>query len=207
MAPTGNPTQAPRAGADAPAAVAGGPDPLLEFFYREGEAVPGLPRVGTERLPGPAGPPQGRRQFVAFRLGVEEYAVAIERVREILKAPVLTEVPRAPTHVAGVILVRGEVVAVQDPRRRLGLPGAPGPSARVIVCEATGERVGLLVDGVSQVLRLLPSEIEGRTHGIAGIDPNYVAGVGREGQRLVVLLDVEALLDGAEHASAERGRQ
>ncbi len=203
MAPTGNRNQSPRAGADAPVAGAGCPDPLLEFFYREGEAAPGLPRVDEERASGPAGASQGRRQFVAFRLGAEEYAVAIERVREILKAPALTEVPRAPAHVAGVILVRGEVVAVHDPRRRLGLPGAPGPSARVIVCEAAGERVGLLVDGVSEVLRLPPSGIEDRTQGIAGIDADYIAGVGREGQRLVVLLDIEALLEGPEHAAAD----
>jgi len=200
MAPTGNPRDPPREGAEA------GADPLLDFFYREGEAAPGLPRVGKDRLPG-SGAMQGRRQFVAFRLGTEEYAVAIDRVREILKAPVLTEVPRAPAHVAGVILVRGEVVAVQDPRRRLGLPGAPGPAARVIVCEGAGERVGLLVDGVSQVLRLLPAEIEDRAQGIAGVDANYIAGVGREGQRLVVLLDVEALIDGADHPAPEgRGR-
>jgi len=181
-------------GADAPADPAV-PDPLAEFFYEESERAPaGVDVAGAAGGAAPAALAQARREFVAFRLGDEEYAVAIEAVHEILRAPVLTEVPRAPSHVAGIVLVRGEVVAVQDPRRRLGLSGKAGANARVIVCESDRERVGLLVDGVSEVLRLLPSEIEDRTQGIASIDVDYVAGVGREGSRLVVLLDLEALI-------------
>jgi len=182
--------------ADGPAAPPA-PDPLAEFFYEESERAPVVPDLGGR--PGGAGPapaPQERREFVAFRLGDEEYAVAIDSVHEILRAPVLTEVPRAPAHVAGIVLVRGEVVAVQDPRRRLGLAGRPGASARVIVCEGGGERVGLLVDQVSEVLRLRPNEIEDRAQGIASIDEEYVAGVGRDGDRLVILLDLGALIGG-----------
>ncbi|HVP66342.1 MAG TPA: chemotaxis protein CheW [Anaeromyxobacteraceae bacterium] len=181
----------PGAGAAAPAPR----DPLAEFFYREDEASPGVPSLEPGAAPSrPAGPARARREFVAFRLGEEEYAVDIQAVREILRAPVLTEVPRAPRHVAGLVLVRGEVVAVQDPRRRLGLAGTPGPSARVIVCEAGRERVGLLVDSVSEVLRLNASQIEERAQGIASIDADYIVGVGRDDERMVVLLDVAALI-------------
>jgi len=186
----GNPPP-PGAGAVAPAAA----DPLAEFFYREGESAPAVPELGGGSAAAqPTAPARKRREFVAFRLGDEEYAVAIEAVREILRAPVLTEVPRAPSHVAGIVLVRGEVVAVQDPRRRLGLSGSPGLSARVIVCEAGRERVGLLVDSVSEVLRLWPSQIEERAQGIASIDADYIAGVGRDRDRFVVLLQVESLM-------------
>jgi purine-binding chemotaxis protein CheW len=189
---TGKPPS--QGGADASAGFAA-PDPLAEFFYQESESAPSVPDVGHgSGVAGSSRPPQQRREFVAFRLGDEEYAVAIDSVQEILKAPVLTEVPRAPAHVAGIVLVRGEVVAVQDPRRRLGLSGTPGVSARVIVCESGSERVGLLVDGVSEVLRLLPSEIEERAQGIASIDADYIEGVGREGDRLVVILNLAALI-------------
>ena len=180
---------------DAPAAAAGpSPDPLEDFFWRDGEAAPGVPDVGSA-LPGaPRSEETTRKEFIAFRLGDEEYAFEIDRVREILRAPSLTEVPRCPSEVAGVTIVRGEVVTVHDPRRRLGLPGAPGPGARVIVCEADGERVGLLVDGVSQVLRLAPQAIEAPSQGIASIDPDYIAGVGRDDGHIYVLLDLDALI-------------
>jgi purine-binding chemotaxis protein CheW len=180
---------------DAPAAAAGPPpDPLQEFFWQEGEVVPDVPDLGASLPVAPRPVPAVRREFIAFRLGAEAYAFEIDRVREILRAPVLTEVPRSPAEVAGVILVRGEVVTVHDPRRRLGLPGAPGDGARVIVCDADGERVGLLVDGVSQVLRLAPQDIEAPTQGLASIDPEYIAGVGRDQGHIYILLDLEALI-------------
>ena len=186
--------EAPKPAPEAPAADAAAPDPLADFFWREDEAAPDVPDVGAS-LPGAHRPaPAVRREYVAFRLGEESYAFEIDRVREILRAPALTEVPRAPPEVAGVVLVRGDVVTVHDPRRRLGLPGAPGAGARVIVCEVDGERVGLLVDAVSEVLRLAPQAVEPPTQGIASIDPEYIAGVGRDGEQLHVLLDLEALL-------------
>jgi len=203
MSPTKSRTDATQAGRGLPDGSADA-DPLAEFFYRAGESAPGVPDLGGAVLQAAAVAPQKRREFVAFNLGDEEYGVAIEQVREIFKAPVLTEVPRAPAHVAGIVLVRGEVVAVHDPRRRLGLTGAAGSAARVIVCDIGNERVGLLVDGVSEVLRLVPSEIEERAQGIASIDADYIAGVGRQGQRLVVLLNVEALIGGGGGAAEGR---
>jgi purine-binding chemotaxis protein CheW len=190
---------------DAPAAAAGpSPDPLEEFFWREGEAAPDLPGMGSS-LPGaPRRLEAARTEFIAFRLGAEAYAFEIDRVREVLRAPTLTEVPRCPPQVAGVILVRGEVVTVHDPRRRLGLPGAPGAGARVIVCEADGERVGLLVDGVSQVLRLAPNAIEVPSRGMASIDPEYLAGVGRDEGHIYILLDLDALIGSGAALEATR---
>lgn len=184
----------PPRGGPAPAAAGarppGGPeaDPLEEFFFQESEGA----GAGRNREPGLA---EELREVLTFRLGSEEYAVEVGVVREILKAPPLTEVPRAPAHVLGVILLRGQVLPVYDPRCRLGLPRAGAlPGARVVVCDAGEGPVGLLVDGVGQVLRLPPSAIELRPQGIAGIDSEYIAGVGREGGRLFVLLDAEALL-------------
>ncbi|HUK66959.1 MAG TPA: chemotaxis protein CheW, partial [Anaeromyxobacteraceae bacterium] len=126
-----------------------GPDPLDEFFWREDEEVLGLPAVlstSPARLPEIE---EARSEWLTFMLGGEEYGVAIGQVREILKAPSITEVPRAPSHVLGVIMVRGEVIAVFDPRQRLGLPAAaPSRQSRVLVCEAGAGRRGLLVDAV-----------------------------------------------------------
>lgn len=180
-------------------------DPLDEFFWREDEAAPALAAlVAGVTVPPPVEPPEVRREWLTFRLGAEDYAIEIEHVREILKAPALTEVPRAPAHVLGVIMVRGEVVAVFDPRRRLALaPGAPDRRARVLVCDAGEGQRGVLVDSVSHVVRLPPSAIEPRPGGLAGPAADYIRGIGRDRGRLFILLDLPALLRDAVPADRE----
>jgi purine-binding chemotaxis protein CheW len=174
------------------------PDPLDEFFWREDETAPQLPDlVAASELPVPQ-PPPARREWVTFRLGTEEYALEIQHVREVLKAPPLTELPRAPEHILGVIMVRGEIVAVIDPRARLGLPRQePGPRARVLVCDTGETSCGVLVDEVSGVIRLAPSAVEPRPPGVGGESVEYIAGIGRERNRLYVLLDAATLLGNA----------
>ena len=173
-----------------PPATAAAVDPLDEFFFSDEEAPPAA--AGAARA---EAAPETLRELLVFALAGEEFALDIEVVREILKAPPITEVPRAPGHILGITMVRGQVIAVHDPRRRLGLAPAPaGPSARVVVCDAGEGPVGLLVDGVSQVLRLSPAALEPRPQGIAGIDSEFIAGVGRAGERFFVLLDAGALL-------------
>ncbi len=172
-------------------------DPLAEFFYREGEPGSSLLETGVavaaKRDAGPTAEP--RREYLTFLLGAEEYGIDIGHVREILKAPPITEVPRAAAHILGVITVRGEVIAVVDPRKRLKLPSAgPTGSTRVVVCDAGEGPCGLLVDAVSQVVRLAPSSIEPRPSGIGGIDTDYISGIGRHGGMLIVLLDAGMLL-------------
>jgi purine-binding chemotaxis protein CheW len=184
---------------DALGAPADEPDPLDEFFLREGEAVAALPELALprrDRAP-EAAPAEARREYLTFFLGREEYAVAIERIREILKSPPITEVPRAPAHVLGVVMVRGEVIPILDPRGRLGLPAAaPGRLSRVVVVDAGEGPCGLLVDAVSQVVRLPPSAVEARPPSLGGPHAEYVAGLGRQGDGLYILLDLPALLAG-----------
>jgi purine-binding chemotaxis protein CheW len=180
-------------------------DPLDEFFWREGEDAPALAGFGA---PAPVArarePAEAPREWLSFTLAGEEYAVDIALVREILKAPVVTEVPRAPAHVLGVIMVRGEVVAVFDPRRRLALPrGAPGRSARVVVCDAGQGPRGILVDAVSEVVRLAPSAVEARPNGVGGASADYIVGLGREASRLLILLDLAALLSDGPGAAGD----
>lgn len=173
-------------------------DPLDDFFYREGEEAPSVPPLGSK--PGPASEEDPetvvREEYLTFLLGAEEYAVAIERVREVMRAPPITEVPRAPVHVLGVVTVRGEVVAVLDPRRRLGLPlTAPmDEQGRVVIVDAEDGPCGLLVDRVASVVRLRPGTIEPCPQGLGGASADCLAGIGREGDRLFTVLDLGALL-------------
>jgi purine-binding chemotaxis protein CheW len=192
-------------------------DPLDEFFYREDEEAPPVPAVGAPPARDDRGDaePAFQEEYLTFLLGDEEYAVAIERVREVMRSPPITEVPHAPPHVLGVVTVRGEVVAVFDPRRRLGLPGSapPAGSGRVVIVDAGDGPCGLLVDRVSSVVRLRPGSIEARPQGIGGASADCLAGIGRHGERLFTVLDLGAFLrrtaaaprrggDGGRHAGA-----
>jgi purine-binding chemotaxis protein CheW len=175
-------------------------DPLAEFFFDPAEVAPPLADLAPAPLAArpAAAPLEEPREWLAFRLGDEEYAIEIERVREVLKTPMVTEVPRAPAHVLGVIMVRGEVIAIFDPRHRLALPPARAPRvSRVLVCDAGDGPVGLLVDAVSDVVRLRAADVEPRPNGVGGVQADYIAGIGRAGDRMVVLLDLAAVLRGA----------
>lgn len=184
-------------------------DPLAGFFYRPDEQVPTLLALGpaparSERPGGAAG--GARQEFLAFRLGAETYAVEMARVREVLRAPPVTEVPRAPEGVLGVITVRGDVVAVFDPRHALGLAGAVRPGGRIVIVDGGEGACGLLVDAVESVVRLPAGSLEAPPRG-GGLPPDCLVGVGRDRERLFTVLDVAALLRrGGAEGSARDGR-
>ena len=184
---------APAAGA-APSALPS--DPLDEFFFRDDEAGPMLGELAApDALPDAPAPALAREEFLTFLLGAEEFAVAIQRVREVVRSPPVTEVPRAPRHILGVVTVRGEVVAVIDPRRRLGLASADeADEGKIVILDAGEGPAGLKVDRIASVVRLRPGSIEPCPQGLAGDRGEFIAGFGREGERLFTVLDVPALL-------------
>ena len=170
-------------------------DPLDEFFFRDDEAGPAIPDFGPLLAAEPSPLDEDRKKFLGFWLGSGEYAIDIDHVREIVRPPPITEVPRAPAHILGVVTVRGEVIAVLDPRKRLKIsPEPPPPSARIIICDAGEGPTGMLVDGVSQVVRLPPAAIEPRPSAMSGLEAEYLSGIGRDRGRFFILLDVRALL-------------
>jgi purine-binding chemotaxis protein CheW len=177
-------------------------DPLDDFFYRADEPGPalGLLAASTEAAVAPAELVE-RIEFLTFLLGTEEYAVEIDRVREVMRSPPITEVPRAPPDVLGVITVRGEVVAVFDPRGRLGLPrGEPTGAGRVIIVADGAGSCGLLVDAVASVVRLPRGAIEACPQGMGGASADCLQGIGRDHDRLFTVLSVPALLKPARRA-------
>jgi purine-binding chemotaxis protein CheW len=178
--------------------------PLDDFFFDEAESAPG---AGLLQLPGAAGlvAPELLEEYLIFRLAGEAYAVEIGRVLEVLRTPSITEVPRAPADVFGVISVRGEVITVVDPRGRLGLPRTDGPPARRVVIVDDGEGAcGLLVDGVSGVVRLPRGGLEPCPQALGGAGGDLFLGIGRERERLFLVLDTRALLRPLRRSAAAR---
>lgn len=140
--------------------------------------------------------PPETTQHVVLLLDREQYAVPINSVREIVRWREPRPMPGQPRHVQGAVDLRGEVVMVVDLRERLGSPGAPGANQDIVVLDLPGrEPVGLTVDGVSEVLQAGEGEYRPAPSAVGCGD--YVSGVLVLGDRLVVLLDLETLLDSA----------
>lgn len=137
-----------------------------------------------------------RVEYLAFRLGADTYAVPIGEVREILKMPPVTEVPRAPKDVVGVVSVRGLLVTVLDLRQRLRVSaGEITKKGRILlVAGAENEVIGLYVDEVLQVHRLADTEIEVATNVLGGKLADYVLGIGRPEGFLLILIDLRPVV-------------
>lgn len=128
-------------------------------------------------------------QLVVFQLGKEEYAIEVSQVREIINMVDITRMPNAPAFMKGVINLRGQVVAVIDLAERLNVEPTGQPDRRVIVLELADSKVGMIVDFVSEVLRIPESSLE--PNPIVQPDPDAAAvkGVIKLQNRLIILID------------------
>jgi purine-binding chemotaxis protein CheW len=144
------------------------------------------------------------QQLVVFQLGAELYGVEIARVHEIIRLQTVTRVPHAPAFVEGVINLRGKVIPVVDLRRRFGLPLADHTRAsRIVVVEIGDQVVGIVVDGVSEVLRVNKGTIEPPSPVVAGIESDYLHGIAKLPERLVILLNLDRVLARDERRALE----
>lgn len=135
------------------------------------------------------------RQLVVFTLAGETYGVDIYQVREIIRVPNVTKVPEAPDFIEGVINLRGGVIPVLDLRRRLGMENMEGTAAsRIIIVELADALIGMRVDGVSEVLRVEAGQIEPPSPYIVDVDSQFVTGIARVGDNLILLLDLNRVL-------------
>jgi len=143
-------------------------------------------------------------QFVTFRLGQEQFAVPIGAVQEVVRLPDVTPVPQAPWFVEGVINLRGRIIPVMDLGKRFRLADRPRTrKTRILIVEADGRLVGLIVDAVSAVVRLPAGAIEPPPPMVSGIGVDYITGVGKLGDQLVVLLDLAQVLHAEDLRRAE----
>jgi len=134
--------------------------------------------------------------LATFFLAGEEYGVDVRLVQEIIRLSEITQVPRSPGFVKGVINLRGRIVPVVDLKRKLGLGEVDERArpARIVVAKLRDRLVGLLVDGASQVLKVPVSTIEGAPEEVVSIDANYIRGVAKLEKRLIILMDLHKVL-------------
>ncbi|MDQ2681143.1 MAG: chemotaxis protein CheW [Candidatus Eremiobacteraeota bacterium] len=138
-------------------------------------------------------------QVVSFRLGNEEYGVDISQVQEIIRMVEITHVPRAPRFMEGVINLRGQLIPIIDLRTRFSMTRQEHTkSTRIVVTEIGSKRVGMVVDAVSEVLNIPIENVEDAPEMVAGIGTEYIQGVGKVADRLIILLDLTMVISGEE---------
>ena len=139
---------------------------------------------------------QSVRQYLAFNLANEEYALDITRISEIIKVREFTDIPRAPKFILGIISLRGVVVPVFDLRQRLNLGVSEQFStSRIVVSQMDDMLVGLLVDSINQVVNLSDDELEPPPGVLSGVDREMVDGIGRCQERMIILLNLKNVLN------------
>ena len=139
---------------------------------------------------------------MVFDLSTEAYGVDIGAVREIIRLQDITKVPRTPEFVEGVINLRGKVIPVVDLRKRFGLPAEEeSKENRIVVVDIGAQDIGVIVDAVTEVLRIATESVEPPASVIITADSEYLLGIAKLDSRLIILLDLEQVLTEAEHNS------
>jgi len=143
-------------------------------------------------------------QLVTFKLANEEYGLPITKVQEINRLVPVTKLPQTPSFMEGIINLRGRIIPVIDLRKRFNMPITDhDDDTRIIIVEISGQIVGVTVDAVTEVVRLNTANIE-PTPATVAVDLQYIEGVGKIDDRLIILLDIDKVLTTQEELAVKQ---
>jgi len=143
-------------------------------------------------------------QLVSFRLAQEEYGIEITKVQEIILMGEITRVPQTPDYIKGLINLRSTVIPIVDLRLRFGLAQeATSEETRIMVVNVNGKTIGIIVDAVSEVLRIARDQIAPPPPTVAGLGREYLTGLVKLQNRLLILLDIDKILSQEETVALE----
>jgi len=145
-------------------------------------------------------------QIVVFKLGGEEYGIDIGQVREILQKRESTPMPRQPSYMEGVINVRGTIIPVINLKKRFGLQGEDSKHPHIIIVKSGDALVGMLVDAVSEVTRVPQDQIHHAPSTAKSVDTEYLRGICRLDDRLLIYLDVQKVVKAAPTSTTRDAR-
>ena len=144
-------------------------------------------------------------KLVTFRLGDDHFAADVHAVERVLRYAAPTSVPDMPEYIEGVMDYLGRVVPLVNLRRRFELPVMPpGPETRTLILNVSGEWIGVVVDSVTEVAPFDPANVAPPPKLFRGLAAEYLKGIVRHGDRLVIYLDVEQLLSTTERIALQR---
>lgn len=136
-------------------------------------------------------------QYVVFKLGAEVFGLDIDKVKEIIVYQDTTQLPGSSHEIEGIINLRGHIIPIYDIRKKFGFPITDHvKSSRIVVVEVHDNTIGIIVDGVSEVFSIPGNLIEKPSAMIvSGTDANYIKGIAKMENELVILLDFEKVID------------
>lgn len=144
------------------------------------------------------------RQLILFSLGKGSYGIPIENVFEIKKMEEITVVPKAPKFIEGVINLRGNVVPVVDLRKRFGMDKAEvTKKTKIIIVDVKKRQFGLIVDAVAEVVTLSNDQIEPSLPTVSGLKAEFINGIGKLNDKLIIILDISRILQSSEDIKVE----
>lgn len=129
-------------------------------------------------------------RFLSFSLGKEQYAIPLLSVKEVIAVPEITPIPHTPPHFLGLMNLRGQVISVIDLRHKLGIKSETGAETSIIICDLDPLCVGVVVDSINSVLAPEPSQISEPPPVQSTKNVDYITGVCKIEQDLVVLLHI-----------------
>ena len=146
----------------------------------------------------------GSMQLVSFRLAQEEYGIEITQVQEIILMGEITRVPQTPPFIKGLINLRSTVIPIVDLRLRFGLTEQDATDeTRIMVVNVQGKTLGIIVDAVSEVLRVSNDQIAPPPPTVAGLGKEYLTGLVRLERRLLILLEIDRILGAEDHTAVD----
>jgi purine-binding chemotaxis protein CheW len=151
---------------------------------------------------------QGLLEFLSFRLGAEEYGIDILKVQEIRGYEAVTAIANTPAFIKGVINLRGTIIPIVDMRIKFKLGNVEyNQFTVVIVLNVAGRIVGMVVDSVSDVISLAPEQLRPAPSFAAGLDTQYITGLGTVDERMLILVDIEQLMTSSDMALTDGAMQ
>ncbi|MGV3709528.1 MAG: chemotaxis protein CheW [Gemmatimonas sp.] len=139
-------------------------------------------------------------KYLTFFLAEEEYGLEILKVSEIIGMQAITRVPRTPPHIRGVINLRGKVIPITDLRVKFGMVASAEQETCIIVVQVQGVQTGIVVDRVSEVVALAEDDVADAPEFAEGVQTELLLGIGKAGDRVRLLLDIDKVLTAHESA-------
>jgi purine-binding chemotaxis protein CheW len=146
-------------------------------------------------------------RYLSFNLGVEEYAVPLLAVREVIAMPEYTPVPYTPPYFLGIMNLRGQVISIMDLRQKLGVKPLQQAETTVIICDLGGASIGVVVDSVNTVLSPKAEEISPKPEIQSSRPTDYITGVFRKERKLILFLDLTRSLSLEDQNAIKRSQE
>lgn len=146
-------------------------------------------------------------RYLCFNLGQEEYGIPLLSVKEVIGLPPITPVPQTPSYFLGIINLRGQVITVMDLRTKLGIKSKESQETAVIICDLMPNSIGVVVDSINSVIAPMEEQLSERPEVGGSKNHDYIQGVYRSDDRLVLLLNIAKTLNVADQQAVARHSQ